>query len=323
MDSPAPLAFLLLAALPAAGQLRLEKTIPLPRVEGRIDHLAADVEGRRLFVAALGNNTLEVLDLKAGAHAASIGGPDEPQGVAFIPALNRIFVANGGDGKCRVFDGDTLKPVGETDFSSDADNLRYDAARNVLYVGYGEGALGIVGLRSGKAAGSIKLDAHPESFQLEKSGPRIFVNVPNAGHIAVIDRERRAVLAKWPVTAAAANFPMALDEAGHRLFIGCRKPARVLVFDTTTGKVTAAFACVGDTDDLFYDEARKRLYVSGGEGALDVFGDAGSGSFTLLKKLQTASGARTSLFVPAFNRLFLAVPRRGNQRAEVRVYVAE
>ncbi len=208
------------------------------------------------------------------------------------------------------------------DFTGDADNVRYDAVRSVLYVGYGEGALGVADPRGGKVTGRIPLDAHPESFQLEKSGPRIFVNVPNAGHIAVIDRERRVVTDKWPVTGAAANFPMALDEAGHRLFVGCRKPARVLVFDTRTGKATGQFDCAGDTDDLFYDEARKRLYVSGGEGVLDAFGAAG-GNFVLLKKIQTAPGARTSLFVPDLSRLFLAVPHRGNQRAEVRVYVAD
>jgi DNA-binding beta-propeller fold protein YncE len=323
MGSRAPLVLLLLAALPAAAQLRLEKSIPLPGVEGRIDHLAADVAGRRLFVAALGNNTLEVLDLRAGKRSASVAGLREPQGVAFIPALNRIFVANGGDGKCRIFDASTLKPAGQLDFSSDADNLRYDAARNVLYAGYGEGALGIADPGSGQVTGSIALGAHPESFQLEQAGPRIFVNVPNARHIAVIDRERRTVTAAWPVTAAAANFPMALDEAGRRLFAGCRRPARVLIFDTATGRMGASFACVGDTDDLFYDAARKRLYVSGGAGALEVFGDGGAGGFRLLQKLQTPAGARTSLYVPAFNRLFLAVPHRGNQRAEVRVYVVE
>jgi DNA-binding beta-propeller fold protein YncE len=322
MGLRAPLALLLLAGLPAAGQLRLERTIPLPGVEGRIDHLAADVEGQRLFVAALGNNTLEVLDLKAGKRAAGIHDLREPQGVAFVAPVNRIFVANGEDGQCRIFDGASLQPAGKIDFSSDADNVRYDMARGVLYVGYGEGALGMVDVRSAKVTGSIKLDAHPESFQLEKAGPRIFVNVPNAGHIAVIDRERGAVIAKLPLTHTAANFPMALDEKHQRLFAGCRKPAQVLVYDTGSGKLITAFSCVGDTDDLFYDEARKRLYVSGGEGALDVFGEAGSG-FTLLKKIDTATGARTSLFVPALDRLFLAVPHRGNQRAEIREYVAE
>ncbi len=285
--------------------------------------MAADTDGKRLFVAALGNNTIEVLDFQAGKHLASVGGLHEPQGVAFVPALSRIFVANGGDGKCRVFDGTTLKPSAEMDFSSDADNVRYDQSAGVIYVGYGDGALGTASAREAKVGESIKLASHPESFQLEQSGPRIFVNVPNAGHVAVIDRVQRTVTARWPITSAAANFPMALDEARRRLFIGCRKPARVLVFDTGSGKMTTEFPCVQDTDDLFYDGGRKRLYVSGGQGALEAFGQTSDGRFTLLKRIQTAPGARTSLFVPALDRLFLAVPHRGAQRAEIRVYVAE
>lgn len=321
MGVRSPLAVLLFAVLPVSGQLRLEKAIPLPGVEGRFDHMSADAQRNRLFIAALGNNTLEVLDWKAGTRVMTIKGLHEPQGVAFVQALDRVFVANGADGECRIFERAALAAAGVIKFGTDADNVRYDAAKGLLYVGYGEGALGIADPRTGKVVGRVQLDAHPESFQLERAGSRIFVNVPNAGSIAVIDRERRAVTAKWPVTAAGANFPMALDEAGSRLFIGCRKPARVLIFDTRSGKLTSQVECVGDTDDLFYDEARRRLYVSGGEGALDVFGETG-GRFTLLQKIETAPGARTSFFVPALNRIFLAVPHRGKQRAEVRVYVA-
>lgn len=170
--------------------------------------------------------------------------------------------------------------------------------------------------------GEARLAAHPESFQLERSGTRIFVNVPNARHIAVIDRRSMAVTATWPVSTAAANFPMALDETNHRLFVGCRHPAKVLVFDTVTGKELTSAEIVGDTDDLFYDAATERLIVSGGEGYLDVLQDQGGNHFGRVAHTPTASGARTCLYVADQRRLYLAVPHRGSQRTEIRIYDA-
>jgi hypothetical protein len=204
----------------------------------------------------------------------------------------------------------------------DSDNVRYDAAAKRLWVGFGSGALAAVNPADGAVAGIVKLAGHPESFQLERSGPRIFVNVPTADHVAVVDRAAMKVVATWPV-AARANYPMALDEAGHRLIVGCRRPAKALVFDTTSGKQVAALDIVGDTDDLFYDVARRRLYVSGGEGALDAFQSDDGNRFTRIAHVSTPAGARTSLFVPELHRLFLAVPHRGAQHAEIRVFEVE
>ncbi|MBZ5582848.1 MAG: hypothetical protein LAQ30_11735 [Acidobacteriia bacterium] len=319
-----PILFLLSAAVALGQPLRLEKTIPLPGVQGRIDHLAVDLEGKRLFVAALGNNTLEVLGVETGRRLASIAGLREPQGVAYPPGIKKIYVANGADGRLRVYDGATLQPAGEVVFGGDADNVRYDAARRVLWVGYGSGALGALDAASGKRAGDVKLDAHPESFQLEKSGARIFVNAPDAAEIEVVDRERRAVAAKWPVKAAGANFPMALDEADHRLFVGCRRPARLLVLDTeNSGALVAELPCAGDADDLFYDAARKRVYVIGGEGSISVFEQRSPDDYRLLAKVATAEGARTGLYVPEWSRLFVAVRQRAAGAAEIRVFRAE
>jgi hypothetical protein len=166
----------------------------------------------------------------------------------------------------------------------------------------------------------VRLAAHPESFQLETSGSRIFVNVPSAGHIAVVDREKQSVLAKWPVTQARANYPMALDEGNHRLFVGCRHPAKLLVYDTTNGRFVTSADIVGDTDDLFYDAARQRIYVTGGEGFITVLEQQDADHLRLLQKLTTAPGARTGLFVPELGKLFLAVPHRGGQRAEIRIF---
>jgi DNA-binding beta-propeller fold protein YncE len=296
--------------------LHLERAIPLPGVEGRIDHLSVDVKGQRLFVAALGNHTIEVIDLAGGKATHSIKGLGEPQGLCYLASKNELFAADGADGTCRIYDAASFRLLNTVALNSDADNIRYDAAKNEVWVGYGEGALGALDA-AGKRTGDVKFKGHPESFQLERSGSRIFVNVPDAGRILVIDRARRSVIANWPVANAAANFPMALDEAGHRMFTGCRKPATVLVFDTAAGKQASSFGICGDTDDLFFDAGRRRLYVSCGEGFLDVI-DADS--YKRLERIATAPGARTSLFVPELDRLYLAVRRHDGHAAEIRVY---
>jgi DNA-binding beta-propeller fold protein YncE len=313
------LLLLFCAALLPAQPFQLEKTIPLPGVEGRIDHMAVDAAGKRLIVAALGNNTVEVIDIAGAKRIQTLTGMREPQGIAYAADAKRIYVASGQDGKLRAYDAATLKLAGELTVGGDADNVRYEAAQKRVWVGHGDGALAIVDGATMKKLADIALDAHPESFQLESTGPRVFVNVPNASEIEVVDREKKTVVAKWPVKEAGANFPMSLDEANHRLFIGCRRPARVLVINTETGKVTAQFACPGDTDDLTYDTARKRLYVVGGEGLLEAFDD----QFHLAAKQATAPGARTGLYSPDLNEFFVAVPHRGNQRTEIRVYAVQ
>jgi len=309
---------------PLAGQapLALVGTIDLPRVEGRIDHLAFDAATQRLFVAALGNNTVEVLDLKSGTHVKSLTGFREPQGIAVVPDAKLVAVANGQGEGVQTLDASDFHPVRTIRLGDDADNVRYEPATKRLFVGFGSGALAAIGAADGKVLGEAKLAGHPESFQLERLGSRAFVNVPTADQIAVVDRSALKVIATWPVTSAKANFPMALDEENHRIFVGCRRPAKVLVYDTTTGKEVASFDIVGDTDDLFYDAARKRVYVSGGEGYIDVFQQQDGNRFARLAHVATAAGARTSLFVPDQNRLYLAVPHRGSQKAEIRIYEA-
>src|SRR5712691_5314762 len=200
--------------------LKMVQTIPLPGVEGRIDHQSVDLKGQRLFVAALGNNTLEVVDLAQGKRIRSVTGLREPQGVVYIPELDQVVVANGDDGTVRTFDGKSFMTVSSLMLGGDADNVRYDSATGKLIVGYGAGALGFIDARSHRVIGTVKLPAHPESFQLEKSRPRIYVNVPNANQIAVVDSSKQTVITTWPVGQYRANFPMALDEANHRLFAG-------------------------------------------------------------------------------------------------------
>lgn len=312
--------FWVVAQAQESAPLRLVQTIPLPNVEGRIDHLDIDLKGQRLFVAALGNNTLEIIDLRAGKRVHSIGGLKEPQGVIYVPEFKEIFIASGADGTCKIFDGNSFKLIGSIKFSNDADNIRYDLIAKYTYVGYGDGALGIIDVTSNRHIGDIKLDGHPESFQLENSGVRIFVNVTTANHVAVVDREKRAVIVKWPLTDVQGNFPMALDETNHRLFIGSRKPAKLIVFDTESGKAVVSLDSTGDPDDIFYDDVHKRIYVSCGEGFINVFEQGDADHYKRIAKIPTAPSARTSIFVPELNRLYLAIPHHGHQRAEIRVY---
>ncbi len=310
------------AVLVSSAQEPLVKvgSIDLPRVEGRIDHLAFEAAGQRLFVAALGNNTVEVLDLTGGVRLKSLPGFREPQGIAVVPDTRLVAVANGqGDG-LQLLHADDYRPAHMAKLGDDSDNVRYDPAGMRLYVGFGNGALAAVNPADAKVLGETQLAGHPESFQLERSGLRAFVNVPGADQIAVVDLKTMHVSATWPVMIAKANFPMALDEANHRLFIGCRRPAKVLIYDTANGHAIGAFDIVGDTDDLFYDAGRKRLYVTGGEGFIDVFQNQDANRFTRIAHVASAAGARTSLFIPDLNRLYLAVPHRGAQKASIWVY---
>jgi len=299
--------------------LVLTRSIEMPRVDGRIDHLTIDLSQQRLFVAALGNDTVEVIDARAGTHLRSLPGFHEPQGIGQPLDGDLVAVANGDSGDLVMFDRTSLRIVRSVALGGDADNVRFDRKSRRFYVGYGSGAIGAVS-ENGARAGDAKLPAHPESFQLETNGPRIFVNVPGARQIAVIDRSTMKVQTTWPVTTAASNYPMALDEGSHRLYVGCRRPAMVLVFDTESGKQVGSVSVVGDTDDMFYDAKRQRLYVIGGDGFIDVIQRRDADRLERVAHVATAAGARTGLFVPDQDRLYLAVPHRGAQRAEIRVY---
>ncbi|HTL28571.1 MAG TPA: WD40 repeat domain-containing protein [Tepidisphaeraceae bacterium] len=301
-----------------AQTLQLVRTIPLPNVEGRIDHMS--LCGDRLYIGAVGNNSLEVVDLKAGKWLQSIGDLPEAQGVRCSDALGRLFVGTGGDGACHIFDSQSLKPVKTVKLGDDADNVRIDEKANQIFVGYGEGAIAVIDAMTGERINNIKLPGHPESFQLERNGNRIFVNVPSAEEVAVIDRARGQVTANWRVTEAKANFPMALDEVHGRLLIVCRKPARLIVKDTTSGKTVATLDCCGDADDIFYDDKSKQIFISGGDGHIDVIIQKDLDHYDRPATISTAVGARTSLWSPEKRQLYLAVPHRGNQRAEIRVY---
>jgi DNA-binding beta-propeller fold protein YncE len=303
--------------------LKVKQTIPLPGVEGRIDHLAFDAAGERLFVCALGNNSVEVIDLRKGERIHSITGLGAPQGIAYIPELDRLFIANDKGGICKIYDAKSYQNVGQIDFKDDADNVRYDDSSKRLYVGFGSGGIGVISAAESKTVGSIKLSAHPEAFELEKNGKRIFVNLPNARHVGVIDREKSTVINEWNTDLAFGNFPMALDEANHRLFVGCRLPSKLVVLNTESGDVVAKIDISGDPDDIFYDSKRHRIYAICGAGKIDIIEQTDPKTYKALTKVDTASGARTGLFVPERDTLFVAVPNRGSQQTEIRSYQVE
>jgi YVTN family beta-propeller protein len=317
-----PAVFLvLLTALGVGGAppaVRPIRTIPLPGVSGRIDHMAVDPSGNRLFVAALGNNSVEVIDLGTGTRTRSLTGLPEPQGIIFASGANRLFVACGGDGTLRIFDGATLEPVSRVPLGSDADNVRYDPARGRVYVGYGSGGLAVMDER-GRRLGNVELPDHPESFALEDGGERIFVNVPGAECVEVVDGSANTVKASWPLGGAKGNFPMALDRADSVLYVGCRRPPEVLGLNARTGRIVTGLPVGGDPDDLYVDASRRRVIVSCGSGELDVLAIGSSGTLEPLSRIPTAPGARTSLFLPESGRIILAVPRRDGHDAEIRV----
>ena len=299
--------------------LTLEGKIPLGDVAGRIDHLAVDLAHRRLFVAELGNNSVSVVDVGEGKVLHRIFGLKEPQGVGYVPSADAIYVANAGDGTMHRYRGADFEPLGILKLGDDADNIRVDSRMNQVVVGYGSGALAVLDAASGAKMGDIHLPGHPESFQLEPNGSRIFVNVPDAQQITVVDRAAGKQVAKWGLPDAGANFPMALDATGDRLAVVYRKPALLAVFDTRNGNVVARLPTCGDADDVFFDAKRQRIYVSCGGGAVDVVQQQGD-TFQELGRVPTVSGARTSLLVPELDRLFVAVRASGQEPAAVWVF---
>lgn len=313
-----PLLLSCAAAFAAEPPLKLVQTIPL-QVERRIDHMSLDAKRRRLFVSAMGNDTVEAVDLEKGKVFRTLSGFQEPQGVQYLPGADVLAVANAGDGKLHLFKGDSLKPLKTLPFGEDADNMREGEA-GLLWVGYGPGAVGVVDPASGKRVGDIQYGGgHPEAFELEKNGSRLFINVPPAKEIVVADTQTRAVLARWKIDAVD-NFALALDEKNGRLFSGFRVPARLQVFDTATGAKKADLPLCGDSDELIYDEQRRRVDAACGEGVIDVFAQDSPDKYRLLAKIATAPGARTAFLDSAASRLYLGVPHRGEQKSELRVY---
>jgi YVTN family beta-propeller protein len=299
--------------------LRLEAKIPIGNVNGRIDHMAIDLARQRLFVAELGNNTVGVVDLNGHNVIRTMTGLKEPQGVAYLPATDTLYIANGGDGSVRQFRGPDYTAAGQIDLGDDADNIRLDIPANRIVVGYGSGGLAVIDAASSRKIADIPLSVHPEGFQLDPGSKRIFVNLPKAEAIAVVDGQSGKQIATWPTKIAGGNFPMALEQDAQHALVAFRNPAKLGAFSMEDGHLIASPDICGDADDLFVDAKRRRVYISCGEGFLDVL-DSALGAYRRVARIATVAGARTSLFVPEMDRLMLAVRASGREAAAIWVF---
>jgi DNA-binding beta-propeller fold protein YncE len=307
------------AAQTAGAPLELEAKIPLGAVSGRIDHLAVDLKRQQLFVAELGNDSLGIVNLAARRMRSTLPGLKEPQGVAYEPSTDAVYVANAGDGSVRLLWAEDLTSKGRVDLGGDADNVRIDSAHNRVLVGYGKGALAVIDPKSRAKVGDIPLKAHPEGFQIDERTERAFVNVPDAGQIAVVDLVKGDSIGTFPTQGHRANFPMALDHETQRVLAVFRSPPKLLVLSSKDGAVIADLDTCGDADDVFVDAKRHRVYISCGAGVVDVF-EEHAGKYQRIGRIPTAPGARTSLFVPEPDRLFVAVRASSGEPAAIWVF---
>ncbi len=307
--------------------LKLVQTIPLPEVDGRIDHFAIDVKGRRAFLAALAKNTIEVVDLRAGRVTRTLSGFAKPQGVLFVPQFNKLVIASGADGSVKTLDGTTLAVIHTASVSLGADAIGYDPRSKRIYVGSGggdaskeRGDLTVFNVASGAQVAALTTDAHAGGSVVEDHGERVFVLVPEKAEIGVLDRKTRAQVATWTIPGIQKNVAIALDEKSHRLFLGVRTPASIVVLDSDSGAVVASVPTVATLDGLSFDVATRRIYTSGGEGFVDVTQQIDADHYERIARILTGPIARTSVFVPEWHRLYVAVPRDKERGAELRVF---
>jgi DNA-binding beta-propeller fold protein YncE len=306
-------------AAKAADLLVLDQTIPLQNVTGRIDHMAVDLARKRLFVAELGNGTLDVIDLAAGSAVRRVDGLKEPQGVGYAPGADVVAVANARDGSVHLFRGADLSPVGEVNLGDDADNVRLDPRTGNFVVGYGNGGLAVIDPAKASLVGRIPLQAHPEGFQLDSSNGRAVVNVPDAREIAVVDMRAGRQATNWRLPNFRANFPMAIDPDGRVIAVVFRSPARLVTFDANGGNQTGSIATCNDADDVFFDSKRHRIYVSCGDGSVDVFQND-SGQYHRVSVVKSASGAACGGTPDGGNRRWLCGDQRLLAADERRVH---
>jgi DNA-binding beta-propeller fold protein YncE len=298
-------------------KITLISKISMPGIRGRIDHIAYDPINHLVYIAALGNNTIEVVNINTMKVVNSITGLNEPQGILYIPSSHTLVVANGGNGNCAFFDAVSYKQTGTVSLKNDADNIRYDTSSHFIYVGYGRGSIAVIDPISKRQVADIRLDDHPESFQISSKHNRLYINVPEAGQIEVADLSTNKITAKWKNNNASSNFPMALDEDNNRLFVAYRNPATLRMINSETGLDIYSASCSGDADDVFYKDSL--VFVSTGIGYIDVFRTTQT-SLTQVNHIKTSKGGRTSLLLAAEREILLAVPARGNQPAALWVY---
>ena len=303
-----------------ACQLNQVGSIQLPNVSGRIDHMAYDPGLKRLYVAALVNNTVAVVNVSSGRFERSLNGFSEPQGVVYVSSTDQVYVSNGGTGIVNVIGANSLKNIANISLGSDADNIRYSQGSNLVYIGYGKGGVAAVDLTTRGIAGAVPLPGHPEGFQVDTGSGRMFVNVPTSGYIAVASTATYAVSQRWPLSNATGNYPMALDQSHGRLFIGTRSPSQLVVIDTGSGANITTLGLPSDPDDIYYDGANSCIYISSGAGYLTAVKEINPSHYSVVKQVTTSPNARTSLLVPDRGLYFIAAPASQASQASIIEY---
>jgi DNA-binding beta-propeller fold protein YncE len=308
--------------------LKLVQVIPLPDVKsGDFDHFALDLAGKRLFLTGEENKSIEVFDLQSNKRIRSIRGVDTPHSLLFLPESNKLLVVDGGDGTLKCFDADSYKMTGTVKLELAADSSAYDAPKHLLYVASGgeEGKMehtmiNIVDTNEQKRVADIVVDSkNIEAMALEQHGSRLFVNIRDRGEVGVIDREKRTVLSTWSLGGSQGNTPLALDEANHRLFVVSRKPAKLLVLDSDSGKAITSLPSAPIADDMVFDGASKRIYVAC-DGFVSIYHQQDANHYEEIARVPTTFRAKTAILVPELHRYYVAAPRHGQKAAEVRVY---
>jgi DNA-binding beta-propeller fold protein YncE len=287
---------------------------------GRIDHLAYNIINGIVYVAELGNKTVDAVDLNNKVVSHTISSLQDPQGILYIPESNTIAVTCGGDGAVNFYNAETFDLITTDSLGDDADNIRYDPTAKKIYIAYGNGGIAIINATTFKKVGDIKINGHPETFTIDKTAGKIYVNVPIKHQIQVIDLANNEITERWAVKDARSNFPMYLDEANHRLFIGCRDPAKLIVFDTKTGKPISSFDIDREVDDIYYDSFTKQIFLTCGAGYIDIFRQIDANTYKANGKVETAKGARTALLIPELMELIVAKPAEGDKQAQLLVY---
>jgi DNA-binding beta-propeller fold protein YncE len=327
------LAFVLVFGVRSPAQdkapLRLTQTIDVPGAR-HWDHFGVDLKGNRLFLTSEEEPAVEVFDLKTYKHLQSLTDFKEPHNAMPFPELKKIFVVDGGASEVKVLDYDSYKLIGHIPLTIDADPFVYDPASKLMYVVNGGRAaknptclISIVDTATGKKVADLKLETNRlESMAIEKSGPRLFVNMTGINSIGVVDREKRAVVATWPVTAGRDNVPLQYDESTHRLFLATRKPSMLVVVNADNGKEVASLDVADYVDDLAFDAAHHRLYLpgGGGDGAVTVVQQLGADDYKVVATISTKPGAKTARLVPELTKYFVAVPAKDKQQAQILVF---
>ena len=288
--------------------LKQLRDVTVEDIEGVVEHMAADVKGNRIFLAATGNNSIEIFDSQTLQHLGQIKGLSQPEDVIFLPSSGHLLVSNGADGTLRTYDAKTYKLLDSKPMGGDANRIRVTANGKFVVVGWGVDGLAVIDCQTGKRS-DVQLKSHPEAIQSDSSGNRLFVNLPGVGEVAVVDRRSQTVTESWPIRQRE-NAAMALDEANRRIFVVCHRPSKLLVLNMDDGAIMATLSTPADADEVFYDQQRKRIYVIGGEGAIAPYSQKGPDEYVALSRTDTVEQARTGLFVPEWNRIYVVARNR-------------